>query len=57
MDQEQKDPMGYLQSDEEDDEEKNSGQSAAHRRLQEQHERMHGALALIELANLAVAPL
>ncbi|OPJ77865.1 hypothetical protein AV530_014149 [Patagioenas fasciata monilis] len=57
MDQEQKDPMGYLQSDEEDDEEKNSGHSAAHRRLQEQHERMHGALALIELANLAVAPL
>ncbi|XP_054040204.1 zinc finger protein 367-like [Rissa tridactyla] len=56
-DQEQKDPMGYLQSDEEDDEEKNSAYSAAHRCLQEQHERMHGALALIELANLAVAPL
>ncbi|NXL53918.1 ZN367 protein, partial [Podilymbus podiceps] len=57
MDQEQKDPMGYLQSDEEDDEEKNSAHSAARRRLQEQRERMHGALALIELANLAVAPL
>ncbi|XP_074021612.1 zinc finger protein 367-like [Numenius arquata] len=56
-DQEQKDPMGYLQSDEEEDEEKNSAHSAACRRLQEQHERMHGALALIELANLAVAPL
>ncbi|KAM9213391.1 zinc finger protein 367 [Leptosomus discolor] len=57
-DQEQQDPMEYLQSDEEDDEEKNSGHSAAHRRrLQEQRERMHGALALIELANLAVAPL
>lgn len=51
--------MEYLQSDEEDDdEEKNSAHSAAcHRRLQEQRERMHGALALIELANLAVAPL
>lgn len=50
--------MEYLQSDEEDDEEeKNSAHSAARRRLQEQRERMHGALALIELANLAVAPL
>ncbi|KGL91831.1 Zinc finger protein 367, partial [Charadrius vociferus] len=56
-DQEQKDPMGYLQSDEEDGEEKNSAHSTACRRLQEQRERMHGALALIELANLAVAPL
>ncbi|XP_065596655.1 zinc finger protein 367 [Cyrtonyx montezumae] len=57
-DQEQQDPMEYLQSDEEDDEEKNSAHSAAHRRrLQEQRERMHGALALIELANLAVTPL
>lgn len=57
-DQEQQDPMEYLQSDEEDDEEKNSAHSAArHRRLQEQRERMHGALALIELANLAGAPL
>ncbi|NXL82573.1 ZN367 protein, partial [Leptocoma aspasia] len=57
-DQEQQDPMEYLQSDEEDDEEKNNAHSAAcHRRLQEQRERMHGALALIELANLAVAPL
>ncbi|NWV40701.1 ZN367 protein, partial [Grantiella picta] len=56
-DQEQQDPMEYLPSDEEDDEEKNSAHSAARRRLQEQRERMHGALALIELANLAVAPL
>ncbi|KAM9367505.1 zinc finger protein 367 [Phaethornis superciliosus] len=57
-DQEQQDPMEYLQSDEEDDEEKNGTHSAAcHRRLQEQRERLHGALALIELANLAVAPL
>uniref|UniRef100_A0A8C0UKA4 Zinc finger protein 367 n=2 Tax=Cyanistes caeruleus TaxID=156563 RepID=A0A8C0UKA4_CYACU len=57
-DQEQQDPMEYLQSDEEDDEDKNSAHSAArHHRLQEQRERMHGALALIELANLAVAPL
>ncbi|NXX97896.1 ZN367 protein, partial [Centropus bengalensis] len=55
-DQEQQDPMEYLQSDEED-EEKNDAHSAARRRLQEQRERMHGALALIELANLAVAPL
>ncbi|XP_030323193.1 zinc finger protein 367 [Calypte anna] len=57
-DQEQQDPMEYLQSDEEDDEEKNGAHSAARRRrLQEQRERLHGALALIELANLAVAPL
>ncbi|NXV21916.1 ZN367 protein, partial [Cepphus grylle] len=57
-DQEQQDPMEYLQSDEEDGEEKNSAHSAARRsRLQEQRERMHGALALIELANLDVAPL
>ncbi|CAM5146282.1 unnamed protein product [Natator depressus] len=56
-DQEQQDPMEYLQSDEEDDEEKNSAPSAARRRLQEQRERLHGALALIELANLAGAPL
>ncbi|XP_014791760.1 PREDICTED: zinc finger protein 367 [Calidris pugnax] len=57
-DQEQQDPMEYLQSDEEDGEEKSSARSAARRsRLQEQRERMHGALALIELANLDVAPL
>ncbi|XP_009884154.1 PREDICTED: zinc finger protein 367 [Charadrius vociferus] len=57
-DQEQQDPMEYLQSDEEDGEEKNGAHSAARRsRLQEQRERMHGALALIELANLHVAPL
>lgn len=50
--------MEYLQSDEEDGEKKNSAHSAACRsRLQEQRERMHGALALIELANLDVAPL
>ncbi|XP_057277596.1 zinc finger protein 367-like isoform X2 [Pezoporus wallicus] len=57
MDQGQKDRMGFLQSDEEDDEEKNNAHSAARRSLQEQREHMHGALALIELANLAVAPL
>uniref|UniRef100_A0A8D0GGU1 Zinc finger protein 367 n=1 Tax=Sphenodon punctatus TaxID=8508 RepID=A0A8D0GGU1_SPHPU len=56
-DQEQQDPMEYLQSDEEDDEEKNSAHSAARSCLQEQRERLHGALALIELANLAGAPL
>ncbi|XP_010178452.1 PREDICTED: zinc finger protein 367 [Mesitornis unicolor] len=57
-DQEQQDPMEYLQSDEEEDEDKNDPHSSAcHSRLQEQRERMHGALALIELANLAVAPL
>uniref|UniRef100_A0A8C4VKR5 Zinc finger protein 367 n=1 Tax=Gopherus evgoodei TaxID=1825980 RepID=A0A8C4VKR5_9SAUR len=56
-DQEQQDPMEYLQSDEEDEEEKNSAPSAARRRLQEQRERLHGALALIELANLAGAPM
>uniref|UniRef100_G3UKX9 Zinc finger protein 367 n=1 Tax=Loxodonta africana TaxID=9785 RepID=G3UKX9_LOXAF len=52
-DQEQQDPLEYLQSDEDDDEEK----SGAQRRLQEQRERLHGALALIELANLTGAPL
>lgn len=52
-DQEQQDPMEYLQSDEDDDEEKNIACS----RLQEQRERLHGAMALIELANLAGAPL
>ncbi|XP_065516923.1 zinc finger protein 367-like isoform X2 [Lathamus discolor] len=57
MDQEQKDRMGFLQYDEEDDEEKNNAHSTARRSLQEQREHMHGALALIELANLAVAPL
>ncbi|XP_069481795.1 zinc finger protein 367 isoform X3 [Ambystoma mexicanum] len=50
-DQEQQDPMEYLQSDEEEEE------KSAHRRLQEQRERLHGALALIELANLAGAQL
>ncbi|XP_033929547.1 zinc finger protein 367-like isoform X1 [Melopsittacus undulatus] len=57
MDQEQKDQMGFLQSNEEDDEDKNNAHSTARRSLQEQREHMHGALALIELANLAVAPL
>ncbi|XP_019373768.1 PREDICTED: zinc finger protein 367 [Gavialis gangeticus] len=56
-DQEQQDPLEYLQSDEDDEEEKNSVHSAARRRLQEQRERLHGALALIELANVAGAPL
>nr|XP_025840029.1 zinc finger protein 367 [Vulpes vulpes] len=51
-DQEQQDPLEFLQSDEEDDEKR-----GAQRRLQEQRERLHGALALIELANLTGAPL
>ncbi|XP_054842191.1 zinc finger protein 367 [Eublepharis macularius] len=55
-DQEQQDPMEYLQSDE-DEEEKSTTHSAACSRLQEQRERLHGALALIELANLDGAPL
>lgn len=64
-DQEQQDPMEFLHSDEENgeedepmEEEKGSqggngggGGGAAKRRLQEQRERLHGALALIELAN------
>ncbi|XP_056275314.1 zinc finger protein 367 [Pseudoliparis swirei] len=62
-DQEQQDPMEFLQSDEENGEneeeeeeekakEEKGGQGgAAKRRLQEQRERLHGALALIELAN------
>lgn len=54
-DQEQQDPMEFIQSDEEEEameEEKGSqGGGAAKRRLQEQRERLHGALALIELAN------
>ncbi|KAJ0019709.1 hypothetical protein NQD34_007278 [Periophthalmus magnuspinnatus] len=58
-DQEQQDPMEFLESDEENEEEmmaveeeKSSQQGgAAKRRLQEQRERLHGALALIELAN------
>nr|XP_056704669.1 zinc finger protein 367 [Euleptes europaea] len=56
-DQEQQDPMEYLQSDEDDEEEKNTTHSTACSRLQEQRERLHGALALIELANLDGAPL
>ncbi|KAM9394542.1 zinc finger protein 367 [Pholidichthys leucotaenia] len=53
-DQEQQDPMETMQSDEEEEmagEEKGSQGVAAKRRLQEQRERLHGALALIELAN------
>ncbi|XP_069618165.1 zinc finger protein 367 isoform X1 [Ranitomeya imitator] len=56
-DQEQQDPLEYLQSDEDEEDEKSAPHSAARRRLQEQRERMHGALALIELANLASAQL
>ncbi|KAG9486855.1 hypothetical protein GDO78_006968 [Eleutherodactylus coqui] len=56
-DQEQQDPLEYLQSDEDEEDEKSGSHSAARRRLQEQRERMHGALALIELANLASAQL
>ncbi|MEE6459624.1 hypothetical protein FKM82_000675 [Ascaphus truei] len=59
-DQEQQDPLEYLQSDEDEEDEKNGPHSVAPRRLQEQREqreRMHGALALIELANLAGAQL
>ncbi|KAG8455324.1 hypothetical protein GDO86_001502 [Hymenochirus boettgeri] len=55
-DQEQQDPLEYFQSDEEEDE-KNVPPSTGRRCLQEQRERMHGALALIELANLASAQL
>lgn len=44
--------MESLQSDEEEEEDKGGqGGGAAKRRLQEQRERLHGALALIELAN------
>lgn len=55
-DQEQQDPREFLQSDEEEEEEpmeeeKCNGGGAAKRSLQEQRERLHGALALIELAN------
>lgn len=54
-DQEQQDPLDFLPSDEgeeeEPDDEKSVGGGTARRRLQEQRERLHGALALIELAN------
>ncbi|KAM9329906.1 zinc finger protein 367 [Gastrophryne carolinensis] len=56
-DQEQQDPLEYLQSDEDEEDEKSGPHSAARHRLQEQRERMHGALALIELANIASAQL
>ncbi|XP_077565189.1 zinc finger protein 367-like isoform X2 [Stigmatopora nigra] len=58
QDQEQRDPMELLQCNEEkgddgeeEEEERGSQGVAAKRRLQEQRERLHGALALIELAN------
>lgn len=57
VDQEQQDPMDFLPSDGgEDEEEQDEGKAAtgggsARLRLQEQRERLHGALALIELAN------
>ncbi|XP_061674405.1 zinc finger protein 367 [Syngnathoides biaculeatus] len=58
QDQEQRDPMEFLQSSEENDEDEGAAEEekgglggAAKRRLQEQRERLHGALALIELAN------
>ena len=57
-DQEQQDPMEFDNSDEENgeedatEEEKPGGHGGAAKRcLQEQRERLHGALALIELAN------
>ncbi|KAH0628201.1 hypothetical protein JD844_009060 [Phrynosoma platyrhinos] len=61
-DQEQQDPMEYLQSEDDEDEEKYSAHLVPCNRMnacmgQEQRERLHGALALIELANLAGAPL
>ncbi|XP_008101418.2 zinc finger protein 367 [Anolis carolinensis] len=56
-DQEQQDPMEYLQSEDDEDEDKYAAHLTPCSRLQEQRERLHGALALIELANLAGAPL
>nr|XP_020658938.1 zinc finger protein 367 [Pogona vitticeps] len=56
-DQEQQDPMEYLQSEDDEDEEKFAAHLTPYSRLQEQRERLHGALALIELANLSGAPL
>lgn len=52
-DQEQQDPLDFLPSDEgeEDEQEDEKSAGTARRRLQEQRERLHGALALIELAN------
>lgn len=43
--------MEFLQSDEEEEDKGSQAGGAAKRRLQEQRERLHGALALIELAN------
>ncbi|XP_062854334.1 zinc finger protein 367 [Trichomycterus rosablanca] len=57
VDQEQQDPMDFLPSDEGEEEELDEGKSSSagegtsRRRLQEQRERLHGAMALIELAN------
>ncbi|KAJ7993603.1 hypothetical protein DPEC_G00256340 [Dallia pectoralis] len=54
-DQEQQDPGEFVQSEDEEEEqmeaEKANKGGAARRCLQEQRERLHGALALIELAN------
>lgn len=52
-DQEQQDPLDFLPSDEGEEEEQEEEKSGgtARRCLQEQRERLHGALALIELAN------
>ncbi|XP_026072811.1 zinc finger protein 367-like [Carassius auratus] len=49
-DQEQQDPLDFLLSDEGEEEEQDETKSSG-RHLQEQRERLHGALALIELAN------
>ncbi|XP_043915638.1 zinc finger protein 367 [Protopterus annectens] len=56
-DQEQQDPMEYMQSDDDDDEKTNSGHTAARHCIQEQRERLRVALALIELANPAESQL
>ncbi|KAL4630084.1 zinc finger protein 367 [Arapaima gigas] len=50
-DQEQRDPLEFEPSDEEDPEGEKDSSGAARQRLQEQRERLHGALALIQLAN------
>nr|XP_023658587.1 zinc finger protein 367 [Paramormyrops kingsleyae] len=50
-DQEQRDPLEFMPSDEEDAEDEKNSSGAARQRLQEQRERLHGALALIQLAN------
>ncbi|KAG7481152.1 hypothetical protein MATL_G00063970 [Megalops atlanticus] len=50
-DQEQQDPLEFLQSDEEEGEEPEEEKSGGAARRREQRDRLHGALALIELAN------